>query len=179
MNASNVESHERSRTDQDFVLWRFLDHARFMIFRQREKELAHLHLTPEQAQVLDILNVYGATTINEMIQMTQKRHNSISTLIDRMTKRGLVRSTRKSRDKRVLTIELTTEGAELFHQISIESVKSAFACLSTEEKAELRFYLDRVITHAYKSVGQEFREHQPEQPNRRPKKTGTVVKEQT
>ena len=44
-----------SPADEDFKLWRFLDHTRYAISRVRELELARFGLTPEQAYVLDFL----------------------------------------------------------------------------------------------------------------------------
>ena len=136
--------------DADFALWRFLDHTRYMIFRQRERELSGLGVTPEQAHVLDILRASrGITTINEIVRMTQLRHHSISTLIDRMSKQGLVTKVRDKQDKRAFQIVLTDKGSELLSRIPVESVKKAFACLSDEEKGQLRSCLEQLLAHAY------------------------------
>jgi DNA-binding MarR family transcriptional regulator len=141
---------DKGTVDADFALWRFLDRTRYVIFRQREKELSGLGVTPEQAQVLDILRANnGITTINEIVRMTQLQHHSVSTLIDRMSKQGLVTKIRTQHDKRVLKIMLTDKGSLLFSEIPIESVKKAFSCLSDDEKRHLRGYLDRLLAHAY------------------------------
>ena len=88
-------------TDTDFSLWRMLDHARFIMARSREMELAKYDLTPEQSHVLDILRESdGSTTINQLVDITQRQHHSISTLIDRMTRQGLVSKQKAGLDKR-------------------------------------------------------------------------------
>jgi DNA-binding MarR family transcriptional regulator len=139
--------------DVDFTLWRFLDHTRYMIFRQREKELLGLDVTPEQAHVLDILRLnHGVTTINEIVRLTQRKHNSISTLIHRMSKQGLVTKIRIKQDKRAFRIVLTDKGSQVFDKIPKESVKKAFSCLSDDEKIQLHSYLNRLMTHAYDSI---------------------------
>jgi DNA-binding MarR family transcriptional regulator len=152
-----TENADQSKAvvDVDFALWRFLDQTRYMIFRQREKELLGLDVTPEQAHVLDILQVsHGVTTINEIVRLTQRKHNSISTLIDRMSKQGLVTKMRIKQDKRAFKIVLTDKGSQVFYKIPKESVKKAFSCLSDNEKGQLRSYLDRLLAHAYDSVGE-------------------------
>ncbi len=87
----------------DFPLWRLLDHTRYMMFRDREVELSRFGLTPEQAFVLDIIHsAGGSTTINRIVEMSQRKHNSISALVDRMAKQGLLRKQRTRRDHRGL-----------------------------------------------------------------------------
>jgi hypothetical protein len=54
-----MKSNERNQSqgpDNDFTLWRTLDHTRFMISRLREKELDQFGITPEMAHILDILS---------------------------------------------------------------------------------------------------------------------------
>ena len=91
-------------------LWRLLDHTRFMISRLREKELDEFGLTPEQVHILDIIShTKGYTTINDIVEITQRKHNSISTQIDRMAKQGLVSRKRNSVDNRKYEITITKE----------------------------------------------------------------------
>lgn len=147
----------------DFRLWRYLDHTGYMIFRAREKELARVGLTPEKSYVLDILDAAGgATSINRIVQATQRQHNSISTLIARMAGEKLVRRTRSRRDKRVYRIALTEKGRSLFNAAPRNSVSQAFQCLSLEEKQKMVGYLDRLLVHAYESAGQTYEPVVPE-----------------
>lgn len=154
----NEEDSRQANIDEtDFRLWRYMDHTRYMIFRSREKELAQVGLTPEQAYVLDILDAAGgATTINHIAQATQRQHNSISTLMTRMAKLGLIRKTRTRRDKRIYRIALTSKGRSIFTTIPRSSVTQALSCLSAEEKTRMVEYLDRLLSHAYESTGQSY-----------------------
>src|SRR3989338_6337152 len=104
-----------SRADEDFRLWRFLDHTRYVISRLRELELAQYGLTPEQAYVLDILNAKGgSTTIGDIVDMTLRQHHTISTLIARMAKRGLVEKRPNPQHNRTYDIVMTQSGMALF-----------------------------------------------------------------
>jgi len=154
------EKRDESDKQGDFLLWKYLDHTRYMIFRSREKELAQFGLTPEQAYVLDILHAAGgSTTINRIVESTQRQHNSISTLISRMARQGLVRKTRTRRDKRAYRIALTAKGDALFDAIPQHSITNAFLCLTARQKNELIRYLDRLLVSAYESVGHQWDPH--------------------
>jgi MarR family 2-MHQ and catechol resistance regulon transcriptional repressor len=142
----------------DFRLWKLFDHARFMIARSREMELAQYCLTPEQAHILDILNRSGgSTTINEIVELTMRQHHSISTLINRMTKQGLVTKIKTPNDKRAFNVMITDKGRELFNKMSTDSVKTIFACLSPEEKQELNSHLKKLVVRSYNLLGKEYR----------------------
>src|SRR3972149_977392 len=133
-----------------FTLWRILDHTRFMIARSREMELARYGLTPEQSHVLDILHESkGHTTINHLVEITQRQHHSISTLIDRMTKQGLVSRRRSRTDKRKYEVAVTGKGEDLVKRMTRESVDRVFASLSQDEKRHLRSSLVRLMKGAY------------------------------
>jgi DNA-binding MarR family transcriptional regulator len=140
-------------TDTDFSLWRVLDHTRFMIARTREMELAKYDLTPEQSHVLDILQESnGSTTINQLVAITQRQHHSISTLIDRMTKQGLVSKQKAGVDRRKYEVVITDKGRELAAKMSRDSVRIIFSCLSEEDKKKLHAYLTQLTTEAYRTI---------------------------
>ncbi len=147
-------------TTIEFRIWRYLDHTRYMIFRLREKELARVGLTPEQAHVLDIVQkAGGSTTINSIVKATQRQHNSTSTLVTRMTRQGLVRKTRTRRDRRAYRITITEKGLAMFEKMPRESVDQAFSFLAAEEKEKLLFIMDRVLSNVYELHGTRFDLH--------------------
>jgi DNA-binding MarR family transcriptional regulator len=143
--------------DEDFKLWRFLGHTSYAIARARENELARFGLTSEQSYVLDILDVRGgSTTMNDIMNMTLRQHHTISTLVDRMVKRGLVEKNRSVSDGRQYTIVMTRQGRELFKAITRESIIGAFSVLSKQEKRELSGLLTKLLDKAYDLNGQTF-----------------------
>jgi DNA-binding MarR family transcriptional regulator len=138
-------------TDTDFSLWRVLDHTRFMIARSREMELAKYDLTPEQSHVLDILQESnGSTTINQLVVITQRQHHSISTLIDRMTKQGLVTKQKAGIDQRKYEVVITDKGKELVTKMTRDSIRIIFSGLSEEDKKRLHSYLSLLVKEAYR-----------------------------
>ncbi len=143
-------------TDNNFSLWRILDHTRFMIARSREMELAKYDLTPEQSHILDIINESnGLTTINQLVKITQRQHHSISTLIDRMTKQGLVNKRKAGTDKRKYEVFITEKGREMISKMTRESINRIFSNLSPEEKNKLRSGLAKLTVEAYRLIHRE------------------------
>jgi len=143
-------------TTADFTLWRVLDHARFMISRAREMELTQLGMTPEQSHVLDILaESGGSTTINELVEITQRQHHSISTLIDRMHKQKLVTKRKSGTDRRQYEVIFTQKGEYLLKNMTRDSIKSIFSCLNGEEMELMRSYLLRLTREASRMINKE------------------------
>jgi DNA-binding MarR family transcriptional regulator len=145
---------ETKQVDVDFPLWRLLDHTRYMIFRLREIELARFNLTPEQAFVLDIIHASGgSTTINRIVEMSQHRHNSISALVDRMARQGLLRKNRTRRDRRAFRILSTPKGEGLLGKVPRDSILRSLDCLKSSEKKQLASLLTRLLLNAYNVAG--------------------------
>jgi DNA-binding MarR family transcriptional regulator len=143
--------------EQNFRLWKLLDHTRFMISRSREMELAELGLTPEQAHVLEILRQNsGKTTINNIVDITQRQHHSISTLINRMAKQGLITKKKDLSDNRKYDVVITRKGKQITNKITIKSVEVIFSCLSDEEKSGLLSHLNILVLKAYEVLGKKF-----------------------
>jgi DNA-binding MarR family transcriptional regulator len=143
--------------DDDFRLWTIFDHTQFMISRSREIELNKHKLTREQAYVLFILGrSNGSTTINEIAAITQRQHHSISTLINRMVKQGIVSKVMRASAKGKYDIHITEHGRDVYKQVRFDSVKNTFACLSEKEKQELDRHLRHLLTCAYALQGKQI-----------------------
>jgi DNA-binding MarR family transcriptional regulator len=147
-------NEENVSNDYNYQLWIMLDHLRYMIFRARKKELSRYNITPEQAHILYILHRNGdSITINQMMESTQRQHHSISTLINRMTAKGLVSKIKIPGKGRRLDIVITKEGQELIKIMTKDSLGKIFSCLSEEEKQEMIAHLCRLMVSSYKALG--------------------------
>lgn len=141
-------------TEKIFMLWRAFNHTSFMIARLREKELFQFGLTPEQVYILDILEENdGCSTINDMVDITQRQHHTISTQIGRMEKAGLIIRKRSLKDKRKYELAITPKGRTLRYQISRDSIRQAFSCLSEKDKKQLSKYMQALMDRAYELNG--------------------------
>jgi len=113
-------------------------------------------LTTEQFGILAAIKSRGPLRPSDLSQILERTPNSISMLIDRMVKAGLVRRTRDRKDRRTVTVSLTGKGEaavepavpagwEFIHQIlsslSINDQRS-FADMLETVKCELAGYLN-------------------------------------
>ena len=156
MNQRN--NKENLSNDNDYQLWIMLDQLRYMIFRSRKMELARYNITPQQAHILYILNLSGdSTTIDEIVEYTQHQHHSISTLINRMTKKGLVNKIKILGKGRKLDIVITEKGQDLSRIMTRDSVRKIFSCFSEEDKHEIIAYLCKLTVSSYKAIGKEYK----------------------
>jgi MarR family 2-MHQ and catechol resistance regulon transcriptional repressor len=113
-------------------------------------------LTTEQFGILTSIKSRGPLRPSDLSQILERTPNSISMLIDRMVKSGLVRRTRDRKDRRTVTVSLTSKGEaavepaipagwEFIHQIlsslSLNDQRS-FAGILETVKCELTGYLN-------------------------------------
>ncbi len=142
--------------DPEFQLWRILDHTRFMIGRAREKELAQFGLTPEQSHVLDILvNRGGSVTINEIVEITQRQHHSISTLVARMGRQGLITKKKNPADLRKWDVFITPRGERVVRELTRDSIHRIISCLTKRERTVFKGELLCLLKRAYEVLDQQ------------------------
>jgi DNA-binding MarR family transcriptional regulator len=133
--------------DTVFGSWLLLDFTRFSIARLRDLELAKIDITAEQAAILQILaRRNGKATISEISNSWMRRQHSVSTLVRRMEKDGLV-SVVKYPKRKELEVVISDKGRELYSKITKTSIEAVYSVLSPEERHKLslnlRLLLDR------------------------------------
>lgn len=137
-------------SDRDFQLWVLLLQTRDLILRVEEKYLSQYGITFEQTAVLFIVTqVDNHVTIGEIARWLLRRPHSISGIVSRMERKGLVVKTRDTRRRSVVRISLTDKGKQLYRETcDVKSTKSIFSVLSDEEKKNLGLYLEKLRSRA-------------------------------
>ena len=131
-------------TMDDYSIWGKITEVYDLICKARSVELRKLGLTAEKSKILRVLMVEnGTSTINEIAAMTLKRHNTISLIIKRMEKAGLVKREKIDSSNRY-KISITEKGIELFETMPLNSIDMIFSALSPEEKAILVSLLEKL-----------------------------------
>ena len=137
----------------DYNLWIFLDGAGFAMSRLRQLELSKFGLTVEQSIVMMILRHRGGSiTANKVGELTFRQHNSISALVNRMIKAGLIAREKKPGEKSS-TISLTREGHDLFNRLTYVSLEMVFSTLKPNERLDFIRYLNTVHDKARELLG--------------------------
>ena len=99
----------------------------------------------------------GQLTQRELLERTNISPAALSEVLTKLEGEGLVKRKQCSHDRRQLLIELTPEGEEMAarkRQEREDFERKAFACLSDDEKAQLKDMLHRLAEH-WKQLGKE------------------------
>ena len=123
----------------EFIAWLLLDHTKFSISRLRDIELSKLGVTPEQAAILQLL-AHGKSTIANIEESWMRKPHSISALITRMTKQGLVQK-KKYPKRKTIEISITEKGMNVHDKLTFESINMVFSALSQDDLQKLSQYL--------------------------------------
>ena len=131
-----------------FSSWLLLDFTRFTVARLRDYELAKIKITPEQAAILQILvRRKGKSTIGEIANAWMRRMHSVSTLVHRMEKQGLVKVIKYPRIK-TLEVEISEKGKKYYGKLNRAPIENVFSVLSPEQINQLSSYLQLLLKRA-------------------------------
>ncbi|MGN9844575.1 MarR family winged helix-turn-helix transcriptional regulator [Nonomuraea sp. H19] len=100
-------------------------------------------LTPQQAQLLCVL-IGGPVGMTELTRALHLEKSSLTGLVDRAEKRGLVARTRDARDRRACRITLTRDG-ERVARVAHDAVTERLEALAGEMPQEHRDLLASAI----------------------------------
>jgi len=143
--------------DNDHDVWVLLDQAHFAVTRSRLLELAQYNLTKEQAQVLYVLKICGGSaTMNQIASFTLRQRHSVSTLVNRMGKVGLVKKVKVSKEK-VFKVIMTKKGKDRYASVTRESIEMVFSSLSAADKRKLVSCLNQLQKKAHSLLGLDYK----------------------
>jgi len=135
-------------------LWILLHRVRDVLVRCEDSIFSQYGITYEQFKVLGQTKVRGGSArMIDLAHGLECAPNSVSTLVDRMVKAGLVRRTRGKIDRRVVYVSLTSKGEnalELATPAGWELIKKILSSISEKDKDALASLLE---TLKCKSLG--------------------------
>ena len=136
-----VNEHGK-KTISNYELWGLLDATSFAVARLRQRELAQLNLTIEQAALLKLIQITrNATTLRKIKDATLRQQNTISITVNRMIKMGLV-TKRRLPKKREFTLVCTQRGRDLLKKVPNNSLDTIFSGLAPNQKQSLTHTLN-------------------------------------
>ncbi len=116
------ESTARPNSDLDTLrdlAWFRYSLRKFLRFSERAAK--NHGLTPQQHQLLLGVAGYaqgGRATVSQLAEFLQERHHAVSELVGRCAKRGLLRKTVDTGDRRVVQVSLTSKGEAVLAKLS-------------------------------------------------------------
>ena len=149
--------------DEDQDLWLLLTHARYAVFRAREKELQRYGISPEQASLLFVVQAMGnKATPAALSRYLLRQPHTVSALVDRMARRGLLKKV-KDLDRKNLVRVVITEKGQKAYELSTKRgpIHRIMNTLNREEKRDFREYLERIFSKARKEIGMDRDELPP------------------
>ena len=101
------------------------------------RRMQHEVLTPSQAAVLTLLQDGRAWRLSDLASATGVRPPSMTELISRMERQGMLRKMETTHDRRGVTVTITDEGRTLLQALNrrqIDLIARRLVLLSDEEK---------------------------------------------
>jgi DNA-binding MarR family transcriptional regulator len=141
--------------DEDQDLWLLFTHTRYAIFRARELELQRYGITPEQVSLLFVVQALGkkATPAALSRQLLRQPH-TVSALVERMEKRGLIKKLKDLDRKNLVRVVVTEKGRKAFEQSTKRGpIHRIMGELNPVEKKKFRKHLETIFAIARKETG--------------------------
>ncbi|MFC1945017.1 MarR family winged helix-turn-helix transcriptional regulator [Chloroflexota bacterium] len=140
---------------QYFELWDLIHRTRHALFTARTKELSQFGVLPRQVAALHIIkSINGPATPAEISRRMFRRPHSISGLLNRMEKEGLIRKAKDMSRKNMVRVTLTEKGEKLYDlSTKRELMHRVFSNLSDEQCKQLMSSLKIILNKAYEEPG--------------------------
>ncbi len=144
--------------DPRIKLHALLDSTRETIQKAIKMELAQYQMSQSQVKVMHMLaQSEEGLTPGQLSESAIRELNSITTLINRMQKKGLVTKVKKDGDHKTYVV-LTDKGFDIYNNTVTErSITLIFDTLSDEEKSQLTFLLSKLQTKARNLLGLDYK----------------------
>ena len=142
VNARNQKT--RKREDREYDLWILISRVYHMIAKLRNVEMSKYGILPVQAYMLFIIQAMGnATTPAELSRFVYQQRNSVSDILKRMEKEGLITKEKKRDGNRRVLVKMTEKGQKVL-QLSKqrEHLHNIMSVLSEEKKRQLESLLE-------------------------------------
>jgi DNA-binding MarR family transcriptional regulator len=138
--------------DQDYDLWVLLRRTTQVVLKARNRELAAYGISASKASVLFIVQAIGhEATPAEISRYLLREPHSISGLLSRMERQGLVTKVKDVDKKNLVRILLTEKGRRAYYQSTKrETIHNVMSVLSEEERQVLTSCLERIRDKALK-----------------------------
>jgi DNA-binding MarR family transcriptional regulator len=121
-----------------FTAWTLLHQSYLLTYKYLDQIVSRLGISQAQASVLLVLK--GADQplpLSKLARYLVQEAQSVTSLVDRLEARELVRRVPDHRDRRVIHVELTSAGEEMFDQVFPAAWKACREVFSGLDQAEL------------------------------------------
>jgi DNA-binding MarR family transcriptional regulator len=138
--------------DIEHYAWWLIGRARHIMLKARQKELDPYEISPQQAHIIDALYYFGdKATLNQLAKDLDRGAASVSALLSRLEKDGIVKKSRENRKSVLKKFDLTEKGINIQKITSQRvSVQKIMSVLSEEQLQQLILMLQIIISSSEK-----------------------------
>ncbi|WP_437816939.1 MarR family winged helix-turn-helix transcriptional regulator [Sorangium sp. So ce1078] len=108
-------------------------------------------LTGPQLTILKLLESFQDLSLSTLSERIRAQNSTVTGIVDRMEREGLVRRERSKADRRVVHIRLSDKGARLAREIQVEPMEIFRGALLSLSSTDLRDLL-RILTKLQRQV---------------------------
>ncbi len=151
-NARNLKAHKME--DREYDLWILISRVYHMVAKLRNMEMNKQGILPVQAYMLFIIQAMGnATTPAELSRFVYQQRNSVSDILKRMEKQGLVTKEKASKGNGRILVKITEKGKKVL-QLSKqrEHLHNVMSVLSKGKRGQLESLLELLRDRAIKEL---------------------------
>jgi DNA-binding MarR family transcriptional regulator len=126
-------------TDKEYDLWILLSRVYHLIAMLRKLELAKYEILPVQSYILFVIKALGnETTPSNISEHVYQQRSSISDILNRMVKQGLIKKVNKAKGNKRVIVSLTSEGENALQLSQNRNyLHKVMSSLTVEEKQQL------------------------------------------
>ncbi|MED3561861.1 MarR family transcriptional regulator [Bacillus xiapuensis] len=106
------------------------------------KEQISSDLTSDQHYMLRYIRKSGTCTSSELAEVFEVKKSAITAIINRMWEKGLIKRTRDENDRRVVYLNLSEKGIDLFEQTENRIHKLVESIINQFDETEIKQFLD-------------------------------------
>lgn len=142
--ANAKKKKTRTREDREYDLWILISRVYHMIAKLRNVEMNKYGILPVQAYMLFIIQAMGNTTTPaELSRFVYQQRNSVSDILKRMEKQGLITKEKNPDGNRRVLVRMTKKGEKVL-QLSKqrEHLHNIMSVLSEEKRRQLESLLE-------------------------------------
>jgi DNA-binding MarR family transcriptional regulator len=147
--------------DESYTLWLLLSQTRSALFKARHKRVGkYIHFNLAATLVI-VWALNGKATPALLSRRLFLEPHSVSELVIRMEKKGLITKIKDAKRENVIRISITPKGRKFCRQtVQPEFVHDIMSALSEEQRMQLRVCLQILYEKALKELGiEEGAEH--------------------
>jgi DNA-binding MarR family transcriptional regulator len=145
--ATNPRRQPEHRGEADLGIVDALAQLSFLVHGMLARHAAAHDLSMIQTRLLGVLRDRDPT-MQELARLLELDKSSVTGLVDRAEKRGLVRRTRSAEDGRSIIVNLTSSGRKIIGEVGKSfqaDIASATSSLSFAEKKRLSAIATRIV----------------------------------